>query len=142
MDNFASRIEALEHRWMRGWINADKAEMKGLASRHFIFLLASTSPTILDRASWLEAAAQRLRCKSYRFGNVYVRRHGGFAVFAAPATLEATLDGKPLFADAFVTDLWKRSKVRRNWRLLERVLAPADANADVSGAVRSMQLWR
>ena len=142
MDDFASKIEALEHRWMRAWVNGDKTEMKGLASRDFIFLFASNAPTILDRASWLEAAPTRLRCESYRFGNVYVSRHGSLAVFAAPVALKATLDQKPLFNDAFVTDVWKRSKVRRRWQLIERVLSPADAGADLPGAVRSMQLWR
>ena len=142
MDNFASKIEALEHRWMRAWNNGDRADMKALASRDFIFLLASTRPTILDRTSWLDAAPTRLRCESYRFGNVYIRRHGALAVFAAPVTLDATLDGKPLFADAFVTDLWKRSRVRRRWHLLERVLAPADADAELSKSVRSLQQWR
>jgi hypothetical protein len=142
MDDFASKIEALEHRWMRGWTNGDRAEMKTLASSDFIFLVASTTPSILDRASWLEAAPKRLRCNAYRFGNVYVRRHRGFALFASPVTLDATLDGKPLFADAFVTDLWKRSRVRRRWQLLERVLSPADADAALPGTVRSMQLWR
>ena len=142
MDDFASKIEALEHRWMRAWVNGDKTEMKGLASRDFIFLFASTAPKILDRASWLDAAPQRLRCQSYRFGNVYIRRHGRYAVFAAPVTLDATLDAKPLFADAFVTDVWQRSNVRRRWQLVERVLSPANADADLPGAVRSMQLWR
>ena len=142
MDDFASKVEALEHRWMRAWVNGDKTEMKGLASRDFIFLFASIGPTILDRASWLDAAPKRLRCQSYQFGSVYIRRHGGFAFFAAPVMLEATLDDKPLFKDAFVTDVWKRSKVRRRWHLVERVLSPANADAQLPGAVRSMQLWR
>jgi hypothetical protein len=142
MDNFASKIEALEHRWMRAWNNGDRTDMKALASRHFIFLLASTNPTILDRTSWLDAAPKRLRCASYRFGNVYVRGHGGFAVFAAPVTLEATLDDKKLPGEAFVTDVWKRSRVSRRWHLLERVLAPADADPELSRAVRSLQQWR
>ena len=142
MNDDASKIEALEHRWMRAWVNGDKKEMKALASRDFIFLFGSTRPTILDRTSWLDAAPERLRCDSYRFGNVYVRRHGALAIFAAPVTLEATLDGKPLFSGAFMTDVWKRSKLRRRWALVERVLAPADADADLTRAVHSMQRWR
>ncbi|MCA1661751.1 MAG: nuclear transport factor 2 family protein [Novosphingobium sp.] len=142
MNEHAARIEALELRWMRAWVNGDKKEMKALTSRDFIFLLGSTRPTILDRTSWLDAAPERLRCDSYRFGNIYVRRHGALAIFAAPVELEATLDDKPLFAGAFMTDLWKRSKLRRRWTLVERVLAPADADAGLTGAVRSMQRWR
>ena len=142
MNEFASRIEALELRWMRAWVNGDKAEMKTLATRDFISLFAGATPTILDRASWLEVASRRLRCESFQVGNAYVRRHGPFAVFAAPIELKVTLDGERLFNRAFVTDLWKRSKVRRRWQLVERVLAPADAIAELPAAVRSLQLWR
>jgi len=63
-------------------------------------------------------------------------------VFAAPIDLKVTLDGMRLFSQAFVTDLWRRSKVRRRWQIVERVLAPADANAELPAAVRSLQLWR
>lgn len=142
MNEFASKIEALELRWMRAWVNADKAEMKALTTRDFISLFASAAPAILDRASWLEVAPGRLRCESFRLGDGYIRRHGPFAVFAAPVELKVTLDGRPLFGQAFVTDLWRRSKVRRRWQLVERVLTPADAIADLPAAVRSLQLWR
>ena len=142
MNDFTSKIEALELRWMRAWVNADRPEMKGLASRDFIFLFASTTPTILDRASWLDGALGRLRCDSFRFGNGYVRRHGAYAVFAAPVELKATLDGRALFEGAFVTDVWRRSKVRRRWQLVERTLVPTDSIAELPSAVRSLQLWR
>jgi len=142
VNEFASKIEALELRWMRAWVNGDKAEMKTLATRDFISLFAGTSPTILDRASWLDVAPRRLRCESFRIGDGYVRRHGPVAVFAAPIDLKVTLDGMRLFSQAFVTDLWRRSKVRRRWQIVERVLAPADANAELPAAVRSLQLWR
>jgi hypothetical protein len=142
MNDFTSKIEALELRWMRAWVNADRPEMKALASRDFIFLFASTTPTILDRASWLDGALGRLRCDSFRFGNGYVRRHGAYAVFAAPVELKATLDGRALFEGAFVTDVWRRSKVRRRWQLVERTLVPTDSIAELPSAVRSLQLWR
>ncbi len=142
MDDFASKIEALEHRWMRAWVQRDGATMKALASRDFIFVMGSASPAILDRVSWLDTAATRFRCSSYRFGNVYVRRHGSVAVFGAPVTLEATIDDEAFSGEAWVTDLWQRSTVRRKWRLVERVLARSDANPQIPAAIRSMQLWR
>ena len=89
MNEFASKIEALELRWMRAWVNGDKAEMKTLATRDFISLFAGATPTILDRASWLDVAPRRLCCESFRIGDGYVRRHGAFAVFAAPIELKA-----------------------------------------------------
>lgn len=142
MDEFASKIEALEHRWMRAWSSGHRAELKALTSRDFIFLLGGTRATILDRASWLEAAGTRLRCENYRFGSVYARRHGPLAIFAAPVELEATFDRRPVKGQMFVTDVWKRTKVKRRWLLLERVLSRAEGEDELAAAVRAMQLWR
>ena len=142
MDEFASKIEALEHQWMRAWMQRDRSAMKATTSRDFILLLGSTNPAILDRVSWLDAATTRFRCSSYRFGNVYVRRHGAIAVFAAPVTLEAKLDDLDFSGEAWITDLWRRSPIKRKWRLVERVLARPDAVEQLPAAIRSLQLWR
>ena len=142
MDQFAAKIETLEHQWMRSWMQRDRNQMKALASRDFIFLLGSTKPAILDRASWLEASTTRFRCSSYRFGEVYVRRHGGVAVFAAQLTLEASMGEDEWSGPAWVNDLWQRSSVRRKWRLVERTLSRPDTDQKMPAAIRSMQLWR
>lgn len=142
MDQFAARIETLEHQWMRAWMQRDRNQMKALASRDFIFLLGSTKAAILDRASWLEAATTRFRCSSYRFGEVYVRRHGGVAVFAAQLTLEASMGHDEWSGPTWVTDLWQRSAMRRKWRLVERVISRPDTDEKMPAAIRSMQLWR
>lgn len=76
MDEFASRIEALEHRWMRAWMQRDRNQLKAMTARDFIFLLGSESAAILDRPSWLEAATTRFSCQSYRFDHVYARNTG------------------------------------------------------------------
>ena len=142
MDEFASRIEALEHRWMRAWAGGHRDELKTLTSRDFIFLHGGTRPAILDRASWLEAAGSRMRCDAYRFGSVYVRRHGTLAVFCAPVELDAKFDRTSFKGSAFVTDLWKRTKIKRRWQLIERVLTRAEGTEELAIATRSMQLWR
>ncbi|TCJ37457.1 DUF4440 domain-containing protein [Parafrankia sp. BMG5.11] len=142
MDQFAAKIETLEHHWMRAWILGDRTAMKSLASREFIFLLGSTKPAILDRASWLEAATTRFRCTSYRFGEVYVRRHGGLSLFAAQLTMEGIIGDDEWSGAGWVTDLWARSKIRRKWQLVERVLSRPDEDRRFPPAIRSMQLWR
>lgn len=142
MSTFESTIEALEHQWMRAWVQRDRKTMKSLASRDFIFLLGSDNAAILDRASWLEAAGARLVCDSYRLGSLYVRRHGNIAVFASAMTIEARIDGEALSGTVWVVDLWKKTRLRRRWRLLERTLARPDTDARLPGAVRAMQLWR
>lgn len=142
MDQFAASIETLEHQWMRAWMQRDRKQMKALASRDFIFLLGSTRAAILDRPSWLETATTRFKCDSYRFGEVYVRRHGTTAVFACQAMLEARMGSRDWSGPVWITDLWQHSRIRRNWRIVERVVSRPDTDADMSGAIRDMQLWR
>lgn len=42
----------------------------------------------------------------------------------------------------WVTDLWRKGRVRRRWRIVERVLSRVEDEARVPPAIRSMQLWR
>lgn len=142
MDLFASRIEALEHGFMRAWMQRDRAGMKAVLARNFIFLLGASRPVILDRASWLEAATTRLACTAYRFGDVYVRRHGSTAVFSTLVTIEAGLDDIAISGEAWIIDLWQRTRIRRKWRLVERTLSRPDTTDRLPEAVRSLQLWR
>ena len=142
MDELAARIEALEHQWMRSWMQRDRNAMKKLAARDFIFLLGSTRAALLDRASWLEAATTRFKCKGYRFGEVYVRRHGSVAVFATQMSLEARMGEHEWAGETWMMDLWQKTKVRRQWRIIERTLSRPDEDAKMSDAVRAMQLWR
>jgi hypothetical protein len=113
MANLTPVIETMEHRWMRAWVNREAKALKGLTASDFILLTASKPPMILDRPSWLDAAAKRWDCSSYRFGDIYVRSVGSVAVFAASLELKATLDGRDWSGTVFVTDLWRKGKVRR-----------------------------
>jgi hypothetical protein len=142
MADFAPLIETMEHRWMRAWIQGDRRTMKKLVSSDFRLLIGSKPSVILDAPSWMEALAKRYTCTSYRFGDVYVRRHGPVALFASQLDLEAKLDGKEWSGQAWITDLWQKTRLKRNWRMIERVISRIEDNPDVSAAVRSMQLWR
>lgn len=142
MDDFASKIEALEHRWMRAWITRDTPDMKKQASRDLIVLFGADKSALLDRPSWLDAATSRLRCAGYRFGPVYVRRHGSIALFAAPVDLEVSIDGEPLMTRAFFTNVWRRSRLSRRWHVIERVISAPRVEAELPGAIKSLQHWR
>ena len=135
-------IETLEHRWMRAWVARDAKALKAVTARDFILLTGSKPPAILDRPSWLEAVAKRWDCSSYRFGDIYVHGHGNFALFAAPVELKATMDGRDWSGTMFVTDLWRKGRVRRGWKLVQRVISRPDDNAELPKAVRAMQLWK
>jgi ketosteroid isomerase-like protein len=142
MADMTPLIETMEHSWMRAWVNRDAKALKALTSKDFILLAGSKPPTILDRPSWLEAAAKRWDCTSYRFGDIYVRGVGGMAVFAAPVELRATMDGKDWSGSMFVTDLWRKGRVRRSWKLVQRIISRPDESADMPKAIRALQLWR
>ena len=135
-------IETMEHRWMRAWVGRDLKVLKALTAKDFILLTGSKPPAILDRPSWLEAAAKRWDCSSYRFGDIYVREVGGLGLFAAPIELKATMDGRDWSGHFWVTDLWRKGRVRRGWKLAQRIIARADDNAELPKAIRALQLWK
>ena len=135
-------IETMEHRWMRAWVNGDMRALKAVTASNFILLTGSKPPMILDRPSWLAAAANRYQCSSYRFGDIYARSVGGMAIFAAPMELKARMDGEDWSGAFWVTDLWRKGKVRRGWKMVQRVISRADDNPALPKAIRALQLWK
>jgi hypothetical protein len=142
MSDLTPVIETMEHRWMRAWVNREVKALKGLTAKDFILLTASKPSAILDRPSWLEAAGSRWDCSSYRFGDLVVRDLGGIAAFAAPLELKATLDGRDASGMYWVTDLWRRGRVRRGWKMVQRIVSRGDDNPELPKAIRTLQLWR
>ena len=135
-------IETMENRWMRAWIGRDARELKALTATNFRMVIGSRQSVILDARSWLDAASSRYRCTAYRFGDMYARDLGSVAVFATQLDLDATIDGHDFSGQMWVTDLWRKTRVRRKWKMIERVLSRPQDNNKISAAVRSLQLWR
>jgi ketosteroid isomerase-like protein len=133
-------IETMENRWMRAWVAGDSRELKALSARNFILLVASKPALVLDQRSWVEAAGKRWLCKSYRFGDISVRRFGPVALFEAQLELKATLDGEDWSGWMWVTDLWRKRRIG-GWRMVHRTLSRLE-DSKVSAAVRALQLWR
>jgi hypothetical protein len=52
------------------------------------------------------------------------------------------MDGHDWSGSVWVTDLWRKSRVRRRWRIVERVISAPDVRPDVAAAIKSLQLWR
>ena len=142
MADLTATIETMEHRWMRAWVNGDMRALKGITAKNFILLTGSKPPAILDRPSWIEAAAERWDCSSYRFGDIYVREVGGIALFTAPVELKATMDGRDWSGHFWVSDLWRKGRVRRGWKLAQRIVTRVDDNAELPKAIRALQLWK
>ena len=142
MADLTPEIETQENRWMRAWVQRDARSMKALTASDFILLAGAKPPVILDTKSWIEAATTRWLCSSYRFGDMYVRRVGAVALFASQIELKATMDGEDWSGGYWLTDLWRKGRVRRSWRLAQRVVSRIDDNPQVPAAVRSLQLWK
>lgn len=142
MSNLTAVIETMEHRWMRAWVNGDSKALKAVTASNFILLTASKPPMILDRPSWLEAAANRWDCSSYRFGDIYVANHGSVALFAAALELKARLDGEDVSGAFWVSDLWRKGRVRRGWKMVQRIVSRPDDNRALPKAIKSLQLWK
>jgi len=142
MPDLTPVIETMEHRWMRAWVNRDSKALKAITASNFILLTASKPAAILDRRSWLEAIGKRYDCLSYRFENIYVRDFGNVALFSASIDLHATMDGRDWSGTVFVTDLWRKGRVRRAWKLAQRAVSKLDDNPELPKAIRSLQLWR
>jgi hypothetical protein len=143
MADILPMLEMMENRWMRAWVARDPRTLKALTSRDFRLVMGSKPAVILDSPSWLEAASKRFTCRSYRFGDsIYARDLGRVAIFATHLELEASIDGSDWSGLVWVTDLWAKSRIRRKWRMVERILSRPEDGSNVSGAVRSLQLWR
>ena len=135
-------IETMENRWMRAWVQLDARELKALTDSDFMLLTGSKPPALLDRASWVDAATTRWLCSSYRFGDIYVRQVGRIALFASQLDLKVKMDGHDWSGKFWVTDLWRKGKIRRGWRLAHRTVSRIDDNPDVPAAIRTLQLWK
>lgn len=142
MADIQSMIEAHEHQWMRAWIGRDVRTLKLLTAGNFRMLVGSRPAVILDGRSFVEAAASRFACASYRFGDIYVRIHGKIVVFATQVELKMTIDEQDISGEMWMTDLWRKSRIRGKWRMIERVLSDTHRGIDMAPAVRSLQLWR
>lgn len=142
MADLTPEIETQENRWMRAWVQRDARTLKSVTAADFILLTGSKPPVILDQKSWVEAATTRWLCTSYRFGDIYVRRVGAVALFASQLEMKATLDGVDWSGTYWVTDLWRKGRVRRGWRMTQRIVSRIDDKPDLTAAVRSLQLWK
>lgn len=141
MSDILPLLETLENQWMRAWISGDAKALKNLTARNFRMVIGSKPSVLLDGKSWIAASTDRFSCRGYRFGDMYARDLGSVAIFATQLEIEASIDGHDWSGRMWVTDIWKKSGVRRNWRMVERVLSRPEDDEAIPAAIRSLQLW-
>ena len=71
-----------------------------------------------------------------------MREHGSTAVFAGALELKATMDGHDWSGPVWITDLWRKGRVRRGWKMVQRIVSRTDDNPQLPAAIRSLQLWK
>lgn len=142
MTDIEPQFEVLENRLMRAWMHRDTRDMKALVTGDFIFMFGTTPPVLLDRASYVAGIENGFRLEGFRFQEVTARKHGASVWFTAHVELELKLGPRSWEGHFLLTDLWRKGRVRRRWKLAERSLAPAEANRPLSDAIRALQLWR
>ncbi|MCW3798754.1 nuclear transport factor 2 family protein [Sphingomonas sp. BN140010] len=142
MTSLAAQIETLEHSFMRAWMEGDGKALKRLTSRNFRLVIGARPSVLLDSRSWLDGATSRFRCSAYRFGTIYSRDLDGTAVFATQLELEARLDGQDWSGTWWVTDIWRKGRLRRSWRLADRHLSRIEPDSRFPVAIKALQLWK
>ena len=142
MTDISPIIETLENRWMRAWASGDMRALKALTSRKFRMVVGTKPSVLLDSKSWLDAAQSSFLCHSFRFGDIYARDLGPVTVFATQLDLKASIDGHDWSGRMWVTDIWKKSGVRRSWRMIERVISRPEEDKQVAAAIKALQLWQ
>jgi hypothetical protein len=66
----------------------------------------------------------------------------GWPVSPARVVIKATMDGRDWSGTLFVTDIWRRGRVRRGWKLAQRILSTPDERSELAKAIKSLQLWK
>jgi len=141
MSTIAALIEAREHMLMRAWTRGEPRELRSMLARDFMMIIAVGRPQLLDRPSFIEACEDRFSCTGYRFREVFVHKHGKSVWFTARVDLEMRVGGHEWSGEFWLTDLWQKAGIKRSWKLVERSISGIDRTAEISHAIRKLQLW-
>lgn len=135
-------FEVLENRLMRAWVHRDARELKSLICGDCIMMFGIKPPVLLDRASFVVGAEKEFACESFRFHEVTARKYGKSVWFTGHIELELKLGRQEWRGNFLVTDLWRKSAIRRRWLLTERSLSPVEGDERLSDSIRALQLWQ
>lgn len=142
MSRIEAELEVGETRLMRAWMSRDPDEVRAMVARDCFMLFGTQPPALLDRPSFLAGLDRGLQCKGFRFHEATARQYGATAWYSGQIDLELQIGANDWSGTFLLTDLWRRGKIKRNWQLAERSLAPIDPNTKLCDAIRALQLWR
>ena len=142
MADITALLDTAETRLMKAWLERDRAAVKALVRSDCVMMFGTAPPVLLDRASFLAAFDRDLALAGYRCNEVTGRRHGRSAWFTGHVELELQVGRRQWKGGFLLTDLWRKTRLSRRWKLAERSLAPVEADETLSDAIRRLQLWR
>ena len=119
MDEQDDRAELirLQNAWMAAWRDRDQATLEQILGEEFTLTSARTDK-IIDRRTWLDMAAERVRNESFEYRDFVMLIHGDAAVVKSRLRQVAWVDDKPWNDDFMLTDVWFRRDGR--WQVVAR----------------------
>ncbi|GMN01641.1 nuclear transport factor 2 family protein [Erythrobacter sp. MTPC3] len=142
MADLLPQFEVLENQLMRAWLHRDLAGIKQSMASECITMFGTRPPALLDRPSFLAAVQGELLCEAFRFQEITARQYGKCVWFTGHVELELKLGRREWAGNFLITDLWRKTPIRRRWMLTERSLARVEDSTAMSDAIRALQLWR
>lgn len=141
MVDLVPEFKAREHQMMLAWMHRDPGAVKSAMTGDCLIMIGATPPVLLDRSSFVENLSDRFALGGFCFHEVTARKHGKLVWFTGHVELELRVGYDEWKAGFLLTDLWRKTAFG-GWKVEERSLAPLDPNAQLSNALRTLQLWR
>jgi ketosteroid isomerase-like protein len=135
MDEIAKKITELSTRWMRAWMDNDRATLEAMLAPDYALIVSSLPGRRMDRATWL-ATCERYRCTAFAYRDVQVRDLGGLAAMSAIADQSASLDGVDRSGSFWLTDLWRPGGAN-GWQVCARYSGAPEPTGASAAALRS-----
>jgi len=139
--DITSELESLENRLMRAWGAGDRASVKANVASDCVMMFGTAPPVLPARASFIAASEKGLVLRGYRLREMMARTHGRLAWFTGHVELDLELGRHSWKGGFLLTDLFRKTAIKRRWKLAERSLAPVEPDEVLSGALRKLQLW-
>lgn len=109
-DVVIAKFKALEEAWSNALKAQDRATLDRFLSADYTLTVAIEGRLIqVDRESWLTNATSTYVVHEFEFQELVVREYGDTAVVSSRYTQEATVNGRDLSDEFFLTDIWIRS---------------------------------
>lgn len=122
MTDLAASIAARSERWMKAWVDQDRAALEDSLAPDFALIVSANSGQPMARDRWL-ATCSVYTCSSFAYRDIEVREVArDIAVMSSIAEQKARLGDTDRSGSFFLTDVWRR-ETDGQWRVCARYSA-------------------